>query len=287
MTTFNPLKLLPFLFLGALALSGLFIVHQTEQVVVLQFGELKNVHSEPGLKIRIPFIQDIIYYENRVLSYDLPPINVTTVEQKRLVIDAYVRYRIKDPIQFFKSVKPSTESGAKDRLNMLVISSVRNILGKVSLPQVLNKERLAVMKQIQTEVAEQAKNLGLEIVDVRIIRTELPQENRTAVFNRMNAELARFAKENRAKGEEIAQGIRAMADTEKAKILAEAEKESRTLKGEADATSIKITNEAFSKDPALYKVIKSLEAYEKTLTADTNVVFSTDMPFFNYFKTTP
>ncbi|MBP9752686.1 MAG: protease modulator HflC [Proteobacteria bacterium] len=287
MNQLNIFKVLPFFILGFVGFSGLFIVHQTEQAIVLQFGELTNVHSKPGLKYKIPFIQDVIYYENRVLSYDLPPIYVTTVEQKRLVIDAYVRYQIKDAIQFFKSVKPSNETGAKDRLNMLVVSSVRNILGKVSLPQVLNKERTSVMKQIQDEVASQATNLGLEIVDVRIIRTELPQENRNAVFNRMNAELARFAKENRAKGEEIAQGIRARSDTEKAKILAEAEQESKKIKGEADAEAIKITNEAFSKDPKLYNVIKSLEAYEKTLSEDTNVVISTDIPFFNYFKTTP
>ncbi|CAO5675219.1 MAG: Modulator of FtsH protease HflC [Holosporales bacterium] len=287
MNQFNVFKLLPFFVIGALGLSGLFIVHQTEQAIVLQFGELKSVHSEPGLKYKIPFIQDVIYYENRVLSYDLPPIYVTTVEQKRLVVDAYVRYHIKDPIKFFKSVKPSNESGAKDRLNMLVVSSVRNILGKVSLPQVLNKERTTVMKQIQEEVANQAINLGLEIIDVRIIRTELPQENRNAVFGRMNAELARFAKENRAKGEEIAQGIRAKADTEKAKILAEADQEAKKIKGEADADAIKITNEAFSKDPKLFSVLKSLEAYEKTLTEDTAVVLSTDIPFFNFLKTTP
>jgi membrane protease subunit HflC len=287
MSSFNVFKLLPIVVLTFLGLSGIFIVQQTQQAIVLQFGELNSVHTEPGLKYKIPFIQDVIYYENRVLSYDLPPIYVTTVEQKRLVIDAYVRYRIKDAIKFFKSVTPSTESGARDRLNMLVVSSVRNILGQVSLPQVLNKDRTSVMKRIQEEVSTQATNLGLEIVDVRIIRTELPQENRNAVFSRMNAELARFAKENRAKGEEVAQGIRAKSDTEKAKILAEAEQEARTLRGVADATAIKITNEAFAKDPNLYKVIKSLEAYEKTLTEDTNVVLSTDIPFFNYFKTAP
>lgn len=281
---FKILPLIAFVFIG---LSGFFIVHQAEQAIVLQFGELKNVHIEPGLKFKIPFIQEVTYYDKRVLAYDLPPIYVTTIEQKRLIIDAYVRYRIKDPIQFFKSVKPSSEQGAQDRLKMLVVSSVRNILGKISLPQVLNKERSAVMDRIEKEVAQQSLKLGLEVIDVRIIRTELPQENRTAVFNRMNAELARFARENRAKGEEVGLGIRAKADTQKAKILAEAEQESRTIKGQADAEAIKITNAAFEKDLSLYNVIKSLEAYEKTLASETNVLLSTKSSFFNLLKNVP
>lgn len=284
MSSENMIKTLPIFALLCLALSGLFIVHQTEQAIVLQFGELKHVHTEPGLKFKIPFIQDVSYYDKRVLAYDLPPIYVTTVEQKRLIIDAYVRYHIKDPIQFFKAVKPSTEQGAKDRLKMLVVSSVRNILGKVSLPQVLNKERTAIMEKIENEVAQQSLKMGLEVIDVRITRTELPQENRKAVFNRMNAELARFALENRAKGEEVAQGIRAKSDTEKARILAEAEESSLTIRGEADAQSIRIVNAAFSKDPALYSILKNLDAFEKTLTPDTNVFFSTKSSFFNLLK---
>jgi membrane protease subunit HflC len=284
MSSLNIFKTLPIFVLCAVAFSGLFIVHQTEQAIVLQFGELKHVHTEPGLKFKIPFIQDVSYYDKRVLAYDLPPIYVTTIEQKRLIIDAYVRYHIKDPILFFKAVKPSTEEGAKDRLKMLVVSSVRNILGQVSLPQVLNKERSAVMEKIENEVAQQSLKMGLEVIDVRITKTELPQENRKAVFNRMNAELARFALENRAKGDEVAQGIRAKADTEKARILAESEQESLTIRGEADAQSIQIVNAAFSKDPVLYSTIKNLEAFEKTLTPDTNIVFSTKSSFFNLLK---
>lgn len=284
MSSLNIFKILPIFALFLFAFSGLFIVHQTEQAIVLQFGELKHVHTEPGLKFKIPFIQDVSYYDKRVLAYDLPPIYVTTIEQKRLIIDAYVRYHIKDPILFFKAVKPSTEEGAKDRLKMLVVSSVRNILGQVSLPQVLNKERSAVMEKIENEVAQQSLKMGLEVIDVRITKTELPQENRKAVFNRMNAELARFALENRAKGDEVAQGIRAKADTEKARILAESEQESLTIRGEADAQSIQIVNAAFSKDPALYSAIKNLEAFEKTLTPDTNIFFSTKSSFFNLLK---
>lgn len=283
----NILKFAPLGILAFLGLNSLFIVHQTEQAIVLQFGELQTVHVEPGLKFKIPFIQDVIYYDSRVLSYDLPPVNVMTIEQKPLLLDAYVRYKIKDPVNFFKSLKPSTESTARDRLKNLVESSVKNIIGKVTLPALLSKERTDVMKQIQVEVNNQTEKLGLEIVDVRIVRAELPEKNRNAVFNQMNAELAQFAKENRAKGDEMAQGIRAKADTEKARILAEAEKESRTIKGEADATAIKVTNEAFSKDPELYNVIKSLEAYEKTLTADTNVVLSTNSDFFSLLKKQP
>lgn len=283
----NLIKLSPLLVLAFLGVNSTFIVHQTQQAIVLQFGELKTVHLEPGLKFKIPFVQKVIYYDSRVLSYDLPPVSVMTIEQKPLVLDAYVRYKIKDPVNFFKSVKPSTESAARDRLKNLVESAVKNVIGKITLPKLLSKERGDVMKQIQLDVNNQTEKLGLEIIDVRIIRAELPDKNRNAVFNRMNAELAQFAKENRAKGEEAAQGIRAKSDTEKARILAEAEKESRTIKGEADAISIKITNEAFSKDPELYSVIKSLEAYEKTFNNDTNIVLSTGSDFLSLMKKQP
>ncbi|CAO5675803.1 MAG: Modulator of FtsH protease HflC [Holosporales bacterium] len=283
----NLIKLSPLFVLAFLGINSIFVVHQTQQAIVLQFGELKTVHLEPGLKFKVPFVQDVIYYDSRVLSYDLPPVSVITNEQKPLVLDAYVRYKIKDPVSFFKSVKPSTESAARDRLKNLLESALKNVIGKITLPTLLSKERADVMKQIQLEVNAQTEKLGLEIIDVRIIRAELPEKNRDAVFGRMNAELAQFAKENRAKGEESAQGIRAKSDTEKATILAQAEVESRTIRGEADAEAIKITNEAFSKDPELYDVIKTLEAYEKTFNSDTNVVLSTGSDFLSLMKKQP
>ena len=194
-------------FLMVMISTSVFTVDQTSQAIVLQFGEWRKVHTTPGLKFKIPFIQEVTFYDKRVLDYDLPPIQITTGDQKRLVVDTYTRYRISDPLLFFRTIKPASEMGAQMRLEALISSSVRNVLGKIPLRTMLSAERSGIMHQIEQEVRSMATPLGLEIIDVRIIRTELPIENRNAVFARMNAELGRFAMENRAKGAEAAQGI--------------------------------------------------------------------------------
>ncbi|HCU05987.1 MAG TPA: hypothetical protein DIC42_00140 [Holosporales bacterium] len=267
--------------------QSMFVVNITEQAVVLQFGELQKVHTEPGLKFRIPLVQDVIFYEKRALAYDLPTIDAYTVENKKIMVDAYVRYKIENAIQFYKSITPADETGAKARLADFVRSAVLDIIGKASLSQLLSADRSDIMSQIHEDVALKAKRVGLNIVDVRIIRTELQLGNRASVFDRMNSDLIRFAKENRAKGEEESLGIRARADTERATIMAKAEEESRTIKGAADADVITVTNEAFSKDLELYHMLKSLEAYEKILTPETNIVLSTNSDFFKIIKTQP
>lgn len=268
-------------------LLSMFVVNITEQAVVLQFGELQKIHTEPGLKFRIPLIQDVIFYEKRALAYDLPTIDAYTVENKKIMVDAYVRYKIEDAIQFYKSISPANESGAKSRLADFVRSAVLDIIGKASLSQLLSADRADIMGKIQDDVALKAKRVGLNIVDVRIIRTELQLGNRASVFDRMNSDLIRFAKENRAKGEEESLGIRARADTERATIMAKSEEASRIIKGAADAEVITVTNNAFSKDLDLYHMLKSLEAYEKTLTPETNVILSTSSDFFKIINTQP
>lgn len=271
------LKVLP-VFLFILLGSSLFTVEQTSQALVLQFGECRNVHTEPGLKFKIPFIQEVVFYEKRILDYDLPPIHITTQDQKRLVVDTYTRYRIEDPLLFFKTVKPANEIGSRLRLEAIISSAVRNVLGKAALRNMLSHERSKIMRQIEEEVRAAAKPLGITIVDVRIIKTELPIENRNAVFARMNSELDRFAKENRAKGEEVAQSIKAIADKEKTILLAEAQKQSEILKGEGDAQAIKIATATFSKHANLYKFYRTLETYTHIFDVETNVIISTDNP---------
>lgn len=271
---FVPIAL--FLGVGFLMISSLFTVDQATQALVLQFGEARRVHVNPGLKWKLPLIQEVIYLEKRVLDCDLPLIPITTGDQKRLVVDVYVRYRIENPLLFYQSIKPAHEVGAKARLEALVSSSIRNVLGKIQLRKLLSAERASVMKQIEEEVKTQSKPLGLGIVDVRIIRTELPNENREAVFQRMNAELDRFAKENRAKGAEQAQTIRAQADRKCTEITAEATKRSSELRGEGDGEAIRIAAQAFGKDSEFYSFYKTIETYKESFSKDSSIVLSTD-----------
>lgn len=266
----------------------IFIVDQTTQAIVLQFGEWKKVHTDPGLKFKVPWIQDILFYDKRVLDYDLPPIHITTGDQKRLVVDTYTRYKICDPLLFYRTIKPASALGAQMRLEALISSSVRNILGKIPLRTMLSSERSEIMHQIEKEVRSLSAPLGLEIIDVRIIRTELPIENRNAVFARMNAELGRFAMENRAKGAEASLGIRADADKEVVIIIANAEQQAQFLRAQGETESIKIATEAYSPYKDLYSFYRTMEIYQKTLNnADTNLVLSTDHELLNFFNHFP
>ncbi|MHA1558413.1 MAG: protease modulator HflC [Alphaproteobacteria bacterium] len=262
--------------------NSLFIVEQTHQAIVLQFGELKKVHLEPGLKLKIPFIQEIFYYEKRFLSFDRLPIHLTTGDQKRLVVDTYTRYRIEDPLVFFKTVKPASELGAAMRLEAIVGSAVRNVLGKVPLRKLLSDERSNVMEEIEQLVVKTAKPLGISVVDVRIIRTELPKANRDAVFARMNSELIRFAKKNRAEGAQDAQITCAKTDKEKEILIAQAHKDGKILIAEGEAEALDIMNRSISKDIDFYAFCKTMQIYRDTLTGKTTLLLSTDTPILNF-----
>jgi modulator of FtsH protease HflC len=261
----------------------LFTVDQTKQAIVLQFGELQKVHTTPGLKIKLPFIQDVLFYEKRVLNFDFPEVRITTGDQKRLLVDTYTRYRIVDPILFFQSVKPANEQGASMRLEVIVTSTVRNVLGKVPLRNLLSEERSKIMKTIEKEVDALARPLGIAIVDVRIIRTELPRENRDAVFNRMISALNQIAKGNRANGEKIGQEIRSAADRDVSIILANAQQKAQEIRGEGEAKSIEILGSALSKNPEFYGFYRSMQAYRDTL-GDGILVLSTDHDLFRYLN---
>ena len=263
--------------------SSVFVVNQKNQAVVLQFGEFKAIHNEPGLKFKLPFIQEVTFYEKRIIDFDSDPISVTTVDEKRLNVDAYVRYRIIDALAFFRSIKPADENGARMRLKTIVSSSIRNVLGKVELRKLLSAERVSIMKKIQDDVVNLTKSLGLEIVDVRIVRTELPPENRSAVFDRMNSILIRYAKENRAKGDEIARGVRANAERERAVLLAEAQQKAQGVRGKGDALAMEITNKAFGVDIEFYNFYRSLDSYRQTMQAETSMVLSADHPYLQHF----
>lgn len=264
--------------------SSVFMINQTQQAIVLQFGELRRVIQDPGLKFKIPFIQDVIIYDKRVLDFDLPATDITLGDQKRVRVDTYTRYRISNPIQFFKSVKPANELGTARRLETLVGSTVRNVLGKVDLRELLSENRSKIMHQINEEVKALTKTLGLDIIDLRIVRTELPPENRPAVFNRMNADLQRYAKENRATGDEKAQEIKSTAEKERTTLLAEASKDGLVLRGEGDSKAIVIVADAMGKDPEFYGFYKSMETYESILKPETTLILSSDNELFKYFS---
>ena len=274
--------LLAVVFLGLS--SSVFMINQMQQAIVLQFGELRRVIQDPGLKFKIPFIQEVIIYDKRVLDFDLPATDITLGDQKRVRVDTYTRYRISDPIQFFKSVKPANELGTARRLEALVGSTVRNVLGKVELRELLSEKRSKIMHQINEEVKSLTKSLGLDIIDLRIVRTELPAENRPAVFNRMNADLQRFAKENRATGDEKAQEIKSTAEKERTTLLAEASKDALILRGEGDSKAIAIIADSMGRDPEFYGFYKSMETYETILKPETTLILSSDNELFKYFS---
>jgi membrane protease subunit HflC len=278
-----------FLLLGAATLifilnSSIFVVSQINQAIVLQFGEAKYQYTEPGLKLKIPFIQDVAFYEKRIIDFDSEQFLVTTVDRKRIIVGVFVRYRIINALEFFRSVSPANELGARMRLDPIVQSSIRNVIGKFELSKLLSPERVVIMKKIQDEVEASSHSLGLKIVDVRIVRTELPIENRTSVFERMNADLIRIAKQNRAEGDEKSRGKRANAERERAVLLAEAQQQAQGIRGKGDATAMEITNKAFSVDPEFYSFYRSLESYRQIMQSETSMVLSAEHPYLQHFS---
>lgn len=265
-------------------LSAVFTVNQTQQALVLQFGEPKRTIQEPGLAFKLPFIQDVLYYEKRVLS--LIPQDAEEVilaDQKRLQVDAYARYRIMDPLLFFQTVR--NEIGARARLESIIDSSVRRVLGRETLASILTGEREAINGSIRDEVEQSVTSLGIEIIDVRLRRADYPEATSQNIFNRMKSEREREAKEFRATGEEEAQKIRADAEKTRTVILAEAAKQSQELRGLGDSQAIKIYADSFGRDKEFFSFYRSMEAYRKSIgDAPTSMVLSPDSSFFRFFK---
>jgi modulator of FtsH protease HflC len=268
--------------LGIFAFSSLFTVHQTKQVLVLQFGQHVRTIKEPGLNFKLPFLQNVVEYESRILSFDPPAETVILSDQKRMIVDAFVRYKIDDPLNFYKTVR--SERGVLSRLNGVVDSSLRQTLGNVTLLTVLSDERAKIMNDIKETVDEVAQRFGIKIVDVRLRRADLPDQAAQAIYARMRSEREREAREKRAQGFEKAQQIRSSADRERSVLLAEAEKQSEITRGVGDKTAIRIYADAYGADPEFYGFYRSMQAYRKAFADDdTTMVLSPDSEFFRYF----
>jgi membrane protease subunit HflC len=267
---------------GLAGTSALFTVSETEQALVVRFGDPRRAVTEPGLKFKVPFVDDVIFLEKRILDFDAPPEEIITSDKKRLVVDAYARFKISDPLKFYQAV--NNEARARSRLGNIVNSNLRKTLGTAEFLAVLSGERAKLMREIRDSVNKEAANLGLEVVDVRIKRADLPQANSQAVFRRMQAEREREAKEYRAQGDEQSQKIRADADRQRTVLLAEARKKAETLRGEGDAVRNRVFADAYRSDPEFFAFYRSLQAYARSMTSkDTTLVLSPDSEFFRYF----
>ena len=268
--------------LGILATTVLFTVHQTQQVIVLQFGNPMRVVKDPGLGWKLPW-QSLEYYESRVLNLDPPVERIILSDQKPLLVDSYARYTIDDPLRFFQTVR--TERELRVRLGTIVNSQLRSVLGNHNLASVLSDERADIMRQIQEGVNSQARRFGIALVDLRIRRADLPQQTSESVYDRMRSERVREAKEFRAQGFEQAQRIKAGADREATVIRAEAEREAEILRGQGEGERTRILNDAFGQDPNFFSFYRSMQAYERSLSEGTYMVLSPESEFFNYFNT--
>jgi len=278
--------LLPILVVAGFAIYlSLFTVKEINQAIVLQFGDPKRVLSEPGLKYKIPFIQNVVFIDRRILSLDPAPEEVIASDQKRLIVDAYARFKIVDPLKFYISV--GDERVARSRLATIINSRLRGVLGKQSLATLLSEDRTKQMAMIQDDVNDEAEKFGIKIIDVRIKRADLPQANSEAIYKRMQTEREREAKEFRAKGAEMAVTITSTADKEVTVLLANAKKQSEIMKGEGDGKRNKIFAEAFGKDPDFFSFYRAMQAYEKALIGgDTSLILSPDSDFFKFFGDT-
>ena len=282
----NPKRTVIIIFLFLLFLTAygsMFVVHQVQQVLVLQFGDPKRVIKEPGLKFKLPLIQNTVDYDKRILDYDLPVEEIIASDQKRLVVDPFARYKILDPLKFYQTVR--NENGIRNRLNSIIIAALRRVVGGVELSSLLTDKRQSIMSDIRDEVNREAQRFGIEVIDVRIRRADLPEANSLAIFDRMKSEREKEAREYRAQGQEASKRIRSIADRDKTVILANAIKKGQILKGEGDSQSIKIYANAFKKDPEFFMFYRSMQAYKESLSDEsTTMVLSPNSDFFKYFN---
>jgi len=266
----------------ALIFFSVFVVKEVNQAIVLQFGDPKKIILEPGLNFKIPFIQNVVFLDSRILNLDTPPIEVIAADQKRLIVDAFARFQITDPLKFYISV--GNERVARSRLATIINSRLRNVLGQQELQTLLSKDRSKQMSLIQELVNTEAGNFGIKIIDVRIKRADLPEANSEAIFRRMQTEREKEAKEFRARGAEMAVTITSTADKDVSVLLANANKDSEIMKGEGDGERNAIFAEAFGRDPAFFSFYRAMQAYETALIGgDTSVILSPDSEFFKFF----
>ncbi len=270
---------------AAIGLSALFIVDERENVLVLQFGQVKQVRTEPGLGVRIPFIQEVVRYDSRILGLQSQPLEVTPLDDRRLVVDAFVRWRITDVEQFRQAVGIEGVRAAQVRIERILNAAIREVLGSVPSGAVLSEDRTGLMNRIRDLARREARTLGVDVIDVRLTRTDLPEQNLAATFARMRAEREREAADEIARGNEAAQRVRALADRTVVELVSSARREAEIIRGEADAERNRIYAEAFGQDPEFFSFTRSLTSYERALTGEnTAMVLRPDSEFFQFLR---
>ncbi|WP_170759237.1 protease modulator HflC [Ruegeria lacuscaerulensis] len=279
----SPIILILVVILGVVGLSSIFIVDERERALVLQFGRVVAVKEEPGLAFKIPVIQEVVRYDDRILSIDVQPLEVTPLDDRRLVVDAFARYRISDLNRFRQAVGVGGIPVAEDRLDRILRAETREVLGSVSSRDILSSDRAALMLRIRNSAIAEAQALGVSVIDVRLKATDLPQANLEATFDRMKAEREREATDERARGNEAAQRVRAQADRTVVELVSDANREAEIIRGEADAERNAIFAQAYGADPEFFEFYRSLSAYENALQGNnSSLVLSPDSEFFNY-----
>jgi membrane protease subunit HflC len=269
-------------FVVAVLAASLFTVDETEQVIVTQLGKFIREIKQPGLHFRIPLIQTVHKFEARIMEYDAEAAKIITDDKKHLVIDNYARWKIDDPLKFFQTV--GSETGAQSRLDDIVFSELREELARHTLTEIVSVNRAQIMDRVTQQCSQKAADYGIDVIDVRIKRADLPQDVTHSVFGLMRAERQRIAKKYRSEGEEEALIIRAQTDKEKTIILADSYMKAEKLKGDGDAQAIKIYAEAYEKDPEFYSFVRTLEAYGNSLSEGTTIVLPSDSEFFQYLS---
>ncbi len=279
--------LLPVVVLALIGvLSSIYIVDEREKALVLQFGRVVAVKEDPGLAFKIPLIQQVVTYDDRILSREVGPLEVTPLDDRRLVVDAFARYRIADILQFREAVGAGGVAFAESRLDSILRAQTREVLGSVSSNDILSSDRAALMRRIRNGAITEARDLGLEVIDVRLKRTDLPQANLDATFARMRAEREREAADEIARGKEAAQRVRAQADRTVVELVSDAKRQAEIIRGEADARRNAIFAEAYGRDPEFFEFYRSLNAYRKALAgSNSSLILSPDSEFFNYLNT--
>ena len=269
----------------AAILSSIFIVDERQKALVLQFGQIVSVKEDPGIGFKIPLVQEVVFYDDRILALDVDPLEVTPLDDRRLIVDAFARYRITDVERFRQAVGTGGEETAARRLDSILRSETREVLGSVSSNDILSTDRAALMLRIRNAAISEANALGVTIIDVRLKRTDLPSENLNATFQRMVAERAREAEDERARGREAAQRIEAQADRTVVELVSEASREARIIEGEADALRNNIFAQAYGQDAEFFQFYRSLEAYGVAIgQGNARLVLSPDHEFFNYLR---
>ncbi|OJX75229.1 MAG: protease modulator HflC [Magnetospirillum sp. 64-120] len=271
--------------IGALMIvagSSLYVVNQAEQALVLRLGAHRATIKDPGLHFKVPFIEDVVRYDLRLLPLDPPAEEIILGDSKRIVVDTFARYRIEDPLKFYQTLK--NETNARAQMSQVVSSAMRRVMGQVMLPSILSEERVRIMEDILKEVTERSAAYGISVVDVRVRRADLPEETSQSIYDRMKSERERQAKELRAQGFEWGQQIRARADREKTVILAEAERQANILRSQGDTESSRIFNEAYNRSATFYKFWRSLETYRSALSDNTSFVLSPTDKYLDTFS---